>query len=96
MSLNLNHRGGRGTLRERHIGSGKLREMMQRAAREEQTAQAAGEPDKWHLLLAAAKAWEQALPFINYGRPGAIEKETYITNRVRYCKVWGLRLKPFN
>ena len=96
MSLNINNRGHRGTMRERYIGEGKLREMMQRAAREEQTAQAAGEPDKWHLLLAAAKAWEQALPFINYGRPGAIEKETYITNRVHYCKVWGLRLKPLN
>ena len=94
--MSLLNRGHRGQLRERYIGEGKLREMMQRAAREEQTAQAAGEPDKWHLLLAAAKAWEKALDFINYGKPGARDKEAYITNRVRYCKVWGLRLKPFN
>ena len=94
--MSLLNRGHRGTLRERHIGSGKLREMMQRAAREEQTAQAAGEPDKWHLLLAAAKAWEQALPFINYSRPGAMAKEDYITKRIHYCKVWGLRLRNTN
>ena len=47
-------------------------------------------------LLGAAPVWEKALDFINYGKPGARDKEAYITNRVRYCKVWGLRLKPFN
>ena len=86
MSLNLNHRGGRGTLRERHIGEGRLRELMAKAAGMEKNAN----------LLEAAKIWESAIPFINYGRPGAKAKEDYITKRIHYCKVWGLRLKPFN
>lgn len=30
--MNLNNRGSRGTLRERHIGEGKLRELMAKAA----------------------------------------------------------------
>lgn len=84
--MNLNNRGHRGTLRERYIGEGKLRELMAKAAGLEKNAN----------LLEAAKIWESAIHFINYGKPGAIEKETYITNRVRYCKVWGLRLKPLN
>ena len=86
MSLNLNHRGGRGTLRERHIGEGRLRELMAKAAGMEKNAN----------LLEAAKIWEAAIPFINYGRPGAKAKEDYITKRIHYCKVWGLRLKPLN
>ena len=84
--MSLLNRGHRGTLRERHIGEGRLRELMAKAAGMEQQKN----------LLGAAPVWEKALDFINYGKPGAIEKETYITNRVRYCKVWGLRLKPFN
>ena len=84
--MSLNNRGHRGTLRERHIGEGKLRELMAQAAGMEQEKN----------LLGAAQIWEQAIRFINYGKPGAIEKETYIANRVRYCKVWGLRLKPLN
>ena len=86
MSLNLNHRGNRGTLRERHIGEGRLRELMAKAAGMEQQKN----------LLGAAPVWEKAPDFINYGKPGARDKEADITNRVRYCKVWGLRLKPFN
>ncbi len=39
---------------------------------------------------------KSAIPFINYGRPGAKAKEDYITKRIHYCKVWGLRLKPLN
>lgn len=84
--MSLLNRGHRGQLRERYIGEGKLRKLMSEAAGMEKNAN----------LLEAAKIWESALPFINYGKPGAIEKETYIANRVRYCKVWGLRLKPLN
>ena len=84
--MSLLNRGHRGQLRERYIGEGKLRELMAKAAGMEQQKN----------LLGAAPVWEKALDFINYGRPGAIEKETYIANRVRYCKVWGLRLKPLN
>ena len=84
--MSLLNRGHRGQLRERYIGEGKLRELMAKAAGMEKNAN----------LLEAAKIWESALPFINYGKPGARDKEAYITNRVRYCKVWGLRLKPFN
>lgn len=82
MSLNINNRGHRGTLRERYIGEGKLRELMAKAAGMEKNAN----------LLEAAKIWESAIPFINYGRPGAKAKEDYITKRIHYCKVWGLRL----
>ena len=84
--MSLLNRGHRGQLRERYIGEGKLRELMSEAANKEKSGQ----------LTEAAASWEAAIPFINYGKPGAIEKETYIANRVRYCKVWGLRLKPFN
>lgn len=84
--MSLLNRGNRGTLRERHIGEGRLRELMAKAAGMEQQKN----------LLGAAPVWEKALDFINYGKPGARDKEAYITNRVRYCKVWGLRLKPFN
>ena len=83
MSLNLNHRGGRGTLRERHIGEGRLRELMAKAAGMEQQKN----------LLGAAPVWQQALSFINYGKPGARDKEAYINKRIDYCKVWGLRLR---
>ena len=83
MSLNLNHRGNRGTLRERHIGEGRLRELMAKAAGMEQQKN----------LLGAAPIWEQALRFINYGKPNARAKEYYITKRIDYCKVWGLRLR---
>ena len=84
--MSLLNRGHRGQLRERYIGDGKLRELMAKAAGMEQQKN----------LLGAAPVWEKALDFINYGKPGARDKEAYITNRVRYCKVWGLRLKPFN
>ncbi len=84
--MSLLNRGHRGQLRERHIGEGRLRELMAKAAGMEQQKN----------LLGAAPVWEKALDFINYGKPGARDKEAYITNRVRYCKVWGLRLKPFN
>ena len=81
--MNLNNRGSRGTLRERHIGEGKLRELMAKAAGMEKESN----------LLEAAKIWQSAIPFINYGRPGAMAKEDYITKRINYCKVWGLRLR---
>ena len=81
--MNLNNRGSRGTLRERHIGEGKLRELMAKAAGME----------KEKNLLGAAPIWEQTLRFINYGKPGAMTKEEYITKRIHYCKVWGLRLR---
>lgn len=81
--MNLNNRGSRGTLRERHIGEGKLRELMAKAAGME----------KEKNLLGAAPIWEQALRFINYGKPAATAKEDYITKRIHYCKVWGLRLR---
>ena len=84
--MSLLNRGHRGQLRERYIGEGKLRELMAKAAGMEKNAN----------LLEAAKIWESAIPFINYGRPGAKAKEDYITKRIHYCKVWGLRLKPFN
>ena len=81
--MSLNNRGHRGTLRERYIGEGKLRELMAKAASLEKNAN----------LLEAAKIWEQAIRFINYGKPGAMTKEEYITKRINYCKVWGLRLR---
>ena len=84
--MSLLNRGHRGQLRERYIGEGKLRELMAKAAGMEKNAN----------LLEAAKIWESATPFINYGRPGAKAKEDYITKRIHYCKVWGLRLKPLN
>jgi hypothetical protein len=84
--MSLLNRGHRGQLRERYIGEGKLRELMAKAAGMEKNAN----------LLEAAKIWESAIPFINYGRPGAKAKEDYITKRIHYCKVWGLRLKPLN
>ena len=83
--MNLNNRGSRGTLRERHIGEGKLRELMAKAAGME----------KEKNLLGAAQIWQQALRFINYDKPGAMKKEEYITKRINYCKVWGLRLRTF-
>lgn len=84
--MSLLNRGHRGQLRERYIGEGKLRELMSEAANKEKSGQ----------LTEAAASWEAAIPFINYGRPGAKAKEDYITKRIHYYKVWGLRLKPLN
>ena len=84
--MSLLNRGHRGTLRERHIGEGKLRELMAKAAGMEKESN----------LLEAAKIWQSAIQFINYGRPGAMAKEDYITKRINYCKVWGLRLRNTN
>ena len=81
--MSLLNRGHRGQLRERHIGEGRLRELMAKAAGMEQQKN----------LLGAAPIWEQALRFINYGKPAATAKEDYITKRIHYCKVWGLRLR---
>ena len=81
--MSLLNRGHRGQLRERYIGDGKLRELMAQAAGMEQE----------NNLLGAAQIWEQAIRFINYGKPNALQKEFYINNRIHYCKVWGLRLR---
>lgn len=81
--MSLLNRGHRGTLRERHIGEGKLRELMAQAAGMEQEKN----------LLGAAQIWEQAMRFINYGKPNAMKKEDYISKRIHYCKTWGLRLR---
>ena len=66
-----------------NIGDGKLRELMSEAANKEKSGQ----------LTEAAASWEAALRNIDYSKKDAIQKETYITNRIAYCKTWGLRLR---
>ena len=81
--MSLLNRGHRGQLRERYIGEGKLRELMSEAANKEKSGQ----------LTEAAASWEAALRNIDYSKKDALQKETYINNRIDYCKTWGLRLR---
>ena len=81
--MSLLNRGHRGQLRERYIGDGKLRKLMSEAANKEKSGQ----------LTEAAASWEAALRNIDYSKKDALQKETYINNRIAYCKTWGLRLR---
>ena len=84
--MSLLNRGHRGQLRERYIGEGKLRELLSEASTKEKSGD----------LLGAGEVWQQALRHIDYRKKDALQKECYINNRIHYCKVWGLRLKPLN